>query len=98
MLGELFEVNLTTMITPRVVRVLYVLGMAMQFCACAAWVISRVASWAEAGWHVDSGMEIVMVFGAPFAFVLGVLVLRLFAEGALVLFRIEEHLSVIRQR
>ena len=79
--SRLFDVSMTSFITPSIIKVLFVLGIVVISIVSLVLLI--------AGAQADGGAVLILL--APLYWLLGVLYLRVILEVIVVLFRIEEN-------
>jgi hypothetical protein len=90
--GSLFDYSFTSMITPKVVKGLYVLASIMTlFGLLVIYGFGR-----SLGHSVGAGIIDLLIFGVPFA-LLSLGVTRLFLEAGMILFQIHGELKKIRE-
>lgn len=82
--SSLFDISFQSFVTPRVVGVLYILGLIVTGLYALFIVIAAFAA--------DTALGVAaLVIGAPLAFLLGALYVRMLLELAIVLFRINDN-------
>ena len=92
--GSLFDYSFTSLITPKVVKGLYIMATVMT--AFGLLVIYGLGRTLAHG-SVSSGLIVLVVFGIPYA-LLSLGVTRLILEAADILFKIHEELKAIRRQ
>ena len=92
--GSLFDYSFTSLITPKVVKGLYIMATIMT--AFGLLVIYGLGRTLAHG-SVSSGLIVLVVFGIPYA-LLSLGVTRLVLEAADILFKIHEELKTIRRQ
>ena len=84
--GSLFDFSFDTLIAPRIVRVLYILSIALA----ALWALFLIVG----GFSQSPGSGILMlIIGGPLAFFVSVIYARVVLEIVLAIFRISDNLS-----
>ncbi len=87
-LGALFDFSFSTFVTTKIVKILYVLGVALSALIALIILVSGLASG-----------SVLMALGgiilAPIAFLIYVLVCRIWLELVVVVFRIAENTAII---
>ena len=81
--SRLFDLSMTTFITPSIVKVLFVLGIV----GVSIYAVFILVAFAAAG---DGGIIFGLIF-APLFWIIGVIGVRVYIELAVVFFRIEEN-------
>ena len=93
-IGSLFDYSFTSLITPKVVKGLYIMATVMT--AFGLLVIYGLGRTLAHG-SVSSGLIVLVIFGIPYA-LLSLGVTRLILEAADILFKIHEELKTIRRQ
>lgn len=88
--AEIFDPRFKFLVFPRIVRVLFVISMVLIGLYCIFLIAIAFAENPVLG-------ILVLLIGAPVAFILGVLWVRLWFEYLLVIFRIEERLGEVEK-
>ena len=84
--ASLFDFSFDTLIAPRIVKILYVLSIALA----ALWALFLIVG----GFSQSSGSGILMlIIGGPLAFIVSVIYARVVLEIVLAIFRISDNLS-----
>jgi hypothetical protein len=92
--GSLFDYSFTSLITPKVVKGLYIMATVMTaFGLLVIYGLGRTLAHGSVG----SGLLVLLVFGIPYA-LLSLGVTRLILEAADILFKIHEELKTIRRQ
>jgi hypothetical protein len=92
--GSLFDYSFTSLITPKIVKGLYIMATAMTaFGLLVIYGLGRTLAHGSVG----SGLIVLLVFGIPYA-LLSLGVTRLILEAADILFKIHEELKTIRRQ
>lgn len=93
-IGSLFDYSFTSLITPKIVKGLYIMATVMTaFGLLVIYGLGRTLSHGS----VSSGLIVLLVFGIPYA-LLSLGVTRLILEAADILFKIHEELKAIRRQ
>jgi type IV secretory pathway VirB3-like protein len=88
--ASLFDFNISELITPKIIRVLYIIGVVMISIVSVVVFIIGLA---------QGGVGILMaLIGAPLMFILYIIFLRVNMELLIVLFNIHRELKDIRQK
>jgi hypothetical protein len=90
-LESLFDFSFTSLVTTKLIKVLYGLSIAIQALISLFYVIISFSFSPTAG-------VIVLLIGAPLSFLLGVCYTRVMLEIIIVVFRISEHAAEIAQQ
>jgi Domain of unknown function (DUF4282) len=83
---SLFDFSFRVFITPKIVKVLYILAMIGIGLACLVFIISAFARSAAFG-------AFMLLIGAPLLFLIELIFIRVYLELAIALFRIAENTS-----
>lgn len=94
------DFGFTRFITPALIRVLFIGFVILASLATLAFIGTMVKELLEQSERSRgvSPVYVIALLGSPFAFIASVLVARVLAELALVAFKIEEGLRMLRQR
>lgn len=85
--GALFDFSFTEFITVKIIKVLYIIGIVMAGLGALAFLIGGFTKGFVAG--------VVMLIVSPLVFLLYVILIRMWLEVILVLFRIAENTSIM---
>jgi len=100
-LPSLFDLSFSSMITPKLIRLFYVVAMILVAIS-AIGVLGSAVTTLFSGFRYHSPMMIVMGIGGfllvPIVFIVGVAVCRLYAELVIVIFKIKENLDIIVEK
>jgi hypothetical protein len=88
-IAALFDLSFTSFITTKLIKVLYVLGIA----GAALWALAMAGTGIAQG-----GVSLVLVLISPILFLIGVIYMRVMMELIMVLFRAAEHLAEIARQ
>jgi hypothetical protein len=92
--GSLFDYSFTSLITPKVVKGLYIMATVMTaFGLLVIYGLGRTLAHGSVG----TGLVVLVIFGIPYA-LLSLGVTRLILEAADILFKIHEELKAIRRQ
>lgn len=89
-ISALFDISFSEFVTPRIIKVLYVLGI-IGAVLYTLFVIVKM------GGMLWGGMKLVIYILSPFIFFITIIMLRLWLEVTIILFRIAENLNEIRK-
>lgn len=88
-IAALFDLSFTNFITAKLIKVLYLLGIA----GAAIWALVMAA-----GGVAQGGAALLLVLAAPLLFLAGVIYMRVMLELVMVIFRSAEYLAEIAGR
>lgn len=88
----LFDVNMTEMVTPRIIRVFFILGLLVIGLGMVAAIISSVIAISTAG----IGMALIALITAPLGALIAIILLRVYLELIILLFNIYDQLKDIK--
>jgi len=88
-IAALFDLSFTSFITTKLIKVLYVLGIA----GAALWALAMAGTGVTQG-----GVGLLLVLVSPILFLIGVIYMRVMMELIMVLFRAAEHLAEIARQ
>ncbi len=81
-LSSLFDFSFESLVTPRIIRVLYIISVALIGLAILVGAIGALA--------YDGGVSVVMLILAPVGFLIGVIYVRVMLELIMVIFSIAD--------
>ncbi len=90
--SALFDVNMTEMVTPRIIRVFFVLGLLAIGLGMVAAIISSIITIGSAG----IGMVLIALITAPLGAFIAIILLRVYLELIVLLFNIYDQLKDIK--
>jgi hypothetical protein len=93
-LSALFDLRFEELVTPRLIKGLYVLVLGMTGLTVLLWVWAGLYLPAWMGW----GTKVMLLLGVPAAGVFCVAVVRMFLEYMIIQFSIREELRAVRAR
>jgi hypothetical protein len=88
--GTLFDFSFSEFLTPKVIKVLYAIGLLLAAIGALVFIV--------AGFHRGAGVGIIFLVISPVVFVLYALAVRIYLEIMLVLFRIAGRVDEIASR
>lgn len=88
-IGALFDLSFTNFITPRLIKVLFVLGIV----AAAFWALSMALAGISQG-----GFALFLALLSPLLFFVAVIYVRVMMEMIMVIFRASEHIGEIARQ
>lgn len=91
-MGELFNMDFTSFITVRLIKVLFILSIVVFGLIGLGMLISGFGMMA-----FSKGTGLMTIVLAPIVFFIGVIYSRMFLELAIVLFRIESNTAVLKK-
>ena len=105
--GELFDLSFRDFITPRIIRVVYVLAIVLAALWCLTLVFGGFGTIAAASQFSGFGVGpngtliffgIVEIVAAPVAFIVLSISIRVYLEFAMAVFRIADNTDAMRER
>ncbi len=90
--SALFDVNMTEMVTPRIIRVFFILGLLFIGLGMVAAIISSVIAIGTTG----MGMVLIALITAPIGAFIAIILLRVYLELIILLFNIYDQLKDIK--
>lgn len=89
-MGMLFDLSFTEFVTTRIIKVIFIIGIASAVIWALAFIIG--------GFSVSLGRGIVFLILSPVVFFLSVLVARIWCEILIVIFRIAENTGKLAEQ
>jgi len=89
-LGSLFDLSFTEFITPRIVKTLFILFIVISGFASLVFLLKAIGQ--------GGGAALLAIIFVPLVFCLNVLIIRIWLEVIMVLFRIVEHTGRLVER
>ncbi len=90
--SALFDINMTEMVTPRIIKVFFVLGLLAVGLGMVAAIISSIITIGSAG----IGMVLIALITAPLGAFIAIILLRVYLELIILLFNIYDQLKDIK--
>lgn len=90
--ASLFDISMREMITPKVIRIMYVVGMVLVVLGALGALVQAIFRVSTAG----VGALRITIVAVPFAALLGIILLRIYLEIIVLLFNIYDQLKEIR--
>lgn len=81
--GALFDLSFTEFVTIRVIRVLFIIGVVLSAVSAIGMIVS--------GFDIGTGAGVLALLLSPVVFILPVLLVRIWCEMIIVVFRIAEN-------
>ena len=88
LISSLFDFSFTSFITGKLIKLLYLLAMAISALLAFTAVISA--------FQIHSGLGLIALIASPIAFLVLLAYARVVLEMIMVMFRMEEHLAAVR--
>ncbi len=88
--GALFDFSFSEFLTPKIIKVLYGIGLALAAIGALVFIV--------AGFHRGVGIGIIFLIISPLVFLLYALVVRIYLEILIVMFRIAGWVEEIASR
>jgi hypothetical protein len=89
-LGTLFDFSFSEFLTPKIIKILYAIGLVLAAIGALVFI--------GAGFHRGAGIGILFLIISPVVFLLYAVVVRIYLELMLVLFRIAGRVDEIASR
>lgn len=88
--ASLFDLEFSELVTPRIIRVVFIVGLVFSAIASLMWL------WTMRAMHMPGGAILLALAFSGLFFLIGVIALRIWLEVIMVVFRIADDLRAIR--